>query len=131
LVFSTVHTNDAASAITRLVDMGVEPFLVASSLMAMMAQRLVRRVCQHCREAYQPTAEELKEVGLTPADVARAGNPTIYRAKGCDACGGSGHPGRAGNYELLLVGDDNPPLTPKKLGSSNIKRSGVHRGGRA
>ena len=84
LVFSTVHTNDAAGAITRLVDMGVEPFLVASSLTAVLAQRLVRRVCRDCREAYQPTDEELKEVGLTPEAVARAGNPPIYRAKGCD-----------------------------------------------
>jgi general secretion pathway protein E len=128
LVFSTVHTNDAASAITRLVDMGVEPFLVASSLMAMMAQRLVRRVCQHCREAYHPTAEELKEVGLTPEDVARAGNPTIYRAKGCEACGGSGYRGRTGIYELLMVDDDIRQLTLKNVDSSSIKRSGVQKG---
>jgi general secretion pathway protein E len=128
LVFSTVHTNDAASAITRLVDMGVEPFLVASSLMAVMAQRLVRRVCPHCREAYQPTAEELKEVALTPAAVARAGNPTIYRAKGCDACGGTGFRGRTGIYELLLVDDDIRQLTLKNVDSTSIKRSGVQKG---
>ena len=128
LVFSTVHTNDAASAITRLVDMGVEPFLVASSLMAVMAQRLVRRVCQQCREAYRPTAEELKEVGLTPDDVGRAGNPTVYRAKGCEACGGSGYRGRTGIYELLMVDDDIRQLTLKNVDSTSIKRSGVHKG---
>jgi general secretion pathway protein E len=128
LVFSTVHTNDAASAITRLVDMGVEPFLVASSLMAVMAQRLVRRVCPHCREAYQPTAEELKEVALTPDAVARAGNPSIYRAKGCDACGGTGFRGRTGIYELLLVDDDIRQLTLKNVDSTSIKRSGVAKG---
>ena len=128
LVFSTVHTNDAASAITRLVDMGVEPFLVASSLMAVMAQRLVRRVCQQCREAYRPTAEELKEVGLTPDGVARAGNPTVYRAKGCETCGGSGYRGRTGIYELLMVDDDIRQLTLKNVDSTSIKRSGVHKG---
>jgi general secretion pathway protein E len=128
LVFSTVHTNDAASAITRLVDMGVEPFLVASSLMAVMAQRLVRRVCLQCREAYRPTAEELKEVALTPEAVVRAGNPTIYRAKGCDACAGSGYRGRTGIYELLMVDDDIRQLTLKNVDSSSIKRSGVQKG---
>jgi general secretion pathway protein E len=128
LVFSTVHTNDAASAITRLVDMGVEPFLVASSLMAVMAQRLVRRVCPHCRESYRPTAEELKEVALTREAVARAGNPTIYRAKGCDACGGTGYRGRTGIYELLLVDDDIRQLTLKNVDSSTIKRTGVQKG---
>jgi len=94
----------------------------------MMAQRLVRRVCQHCREAYQPTAEELKEVGLTPQDVVQAGNPTIYRAKGCDACGGSGYRGRTGIYELLMVDDDIRQLTLKNVDSSSIKRSGVQKG---
>ncbi len=127
LVFSTVHTNDAASAITRLVDMGVEPFLVASSLTAVMAQRLVRRVCRECREAYRPTAEELKEVGLTPEAVAKAGNPPIYRAKGCEVCG-NGYRGRTGIYELLLVDDDIRQLALKNVDSTSIKRAGVHRG---
>jgi general secretion pathway protein E len=128
LVFSTVHTNDAASAITRLVDMGVEPFLVASSLTAVMAQRLVRRVCHHCREPYRPTAEELKEVALTPEAVARAGNPTIYRASGCEACGRTGYRGRTGIYEMLLVDDDIRQLALKNVDSSSIKRTGVQKG---
>jgi general secretion pathway protein E len=128
LVFSTVHTNDAASAITRLVDMGVEPFLVASSLTAVMAQRLVRRVCRECREPYQPTAEELKEVALTPEAVVQAGNPPIYRAKGCDVCGRNGYRGRTGIYELLLVDDDIRQLALKNTDSSTIKRAGVKKG---
>ena len=128
LVFSTVHTNDAASAVTRLVDMGVEPFLVASSLMAVMAQRLVRRVCSQCREAYKPTAEELKEVGLTPEAVTRAGSPTLYRAKGCDVCAGTGYRGRTGIYELLLVDDDIRQLTLKNVDSSSLKKAGVQKG---
>ncbi|HZJ53505.1 MAG TPA: type II secretion system ATPase GspE [Myxococcaceae bacterium] len=128
LVFSTVHTNDAASAVTRLVDMGVEPFLVASSLTAVMAQRLVRRLCPECREAYHPTAEELKEVGLTPEAVARAGNPTIYRAKGCDACGGNGYRGRTGIYEMLMVDDDIRQLALKNVDSGSMKKAGVAKG---
>ena len=128
LVFSTVHTNDAASAVTRLVDMGVEPFLVASSLTAVMAQRLVRRLCADCREAYPPTAEELKEVGLTPEAVARAGNPTIYRAKGCDVCGGNGYRGRTGIYEMLMVDDDIRQLALKNVDSGSMKKAGVAKG---
>jgi len=128
LVFSTVHTNDAASAVTRLVDMGVEPFLVASSLTAVMAQRLVRRLCPECREGYHPTAEELKEVGLTPEAVARAGNPTIYRAKGCDACGGNGYRGRTGIYEMLMVDDDIRQLALKNVDSGSMKKAGVAKG---
>ena len=128
LVFSTVHTNDAASAVTRLVDMGVEPFLVASSLTAVMAQRLVRRLCSECREAYRPTAEELREVGLTPEAVARAGNPTIYRAKGCESCGGNGYRGRTGIYEMLMVDDDIRQLALKNVDSNSMKKAGVAKG---
>jgi len=128
LVFSTVHTNDAASAVTRLVDMGVEPFLVASSLTAVMAQRLVRRLCPDCREAYRPTAEELREVGLTPEAVARAGSPTIYRAKGCDICGGNGYRGRTGIYEMLMVDDEIRQLALKNVDSNSMKKAGVAKG---
>jgi len=128
LVFSTVHTNDASSAITRLVDMGIEPFLVASSLMAAMAQRLVRRVCRECREAYRYTAEELKEVALTPEAVERAGNPTLYRAKGCDACARTGYRGRTGIYEMLMVDDDIRQLALMNVDSNTIKKAGVSKG---
>jgi len=128
LVFSTVHTNDAAGAITRLVDMGVEPFLVASSLTALLAQRLVRRLCTGCREAYRPTAEELAEVGMTPEQVARAGNPTLYRAAGCPACGQTGYRGRTGIYEFLPVDDEIRTLAIKNVDSNTIKKQAVKRG---
>src|SRR6185295_16258468 len=104
LVFSTVHTNDSAGAVTRLVDMGVEPFLVASSLTAILAQRLVRRLCRECRQQYEPSDDELKEVGLNRAELkARFGTTKIYRAVGCATCARNGYYGRSGIYELLIV----------------------------
>src|SRR5215467_3656308 len=106
LVFSTVHTNDSAGAVNRLVDMGVEPFLVASSLVAILAQRLVRRLCPDCRVAYQPTEEELREIGLSKERMKKAGVSQIYKASGCPSCGQNGYRGRSGIYEFLLVDDD-------------------------
>jgi len=100
LVFSTLHTNDAAGAVTRLVDMGVEPFLVASSVLAILAQRLVRVLCPACREAYAPAVEELQQFGLTAAELPEG---RLYRAAGCAACKSTGYRGRSGIYELLLV----------------------------
>ncbi len=100
LVFTTIHTNDAPSAFTRIIDMGIEPFLVASSLIAVLAQRLVRRLCPHCKEAYHPTAEELKELGLTRDFL--QGRP-FHRAVGCEECGQKGYSGRCGIHELLVV----------------------------
>ena len=128
LVFSTVHTNDAAGAITRLVDTGVEPFLVASSLTAVLAQRLVRRLCTACRAAYRPTAEELAEVGMTEEKVARAGNPPLYRAAGCAACGQTGYRGRSGIYEFLPVDDEIRTLAIKNVDSTTIKKQAIKRG---
>ena len=128
LVFSTVHTNDSAGAITRLVDMGVEPFLVASSLTAIVAQRLVRRLCMQCREAYQPTAEELREVGMKLDDVRKAGNPIIYRATGCPACSQNGYRGRTGIYEFMPVDDEIRQLVLKNVDAGTIKKAGVAKG---
>jgi len=128
LVFSTLHTNDAAGALTRLVDMGVEPFLVASSLTALLAQRLVRRLCTACREAYQPTAAELAEVGITPEQVAGAKNPIVYRAAGCAVCGQTGYRGRSGIYEFLPVDDEIRTLAIKNADSNTIKKQAVKRG---
>ncbi len=103
LVFSTLHTNDAPSAITRLIDMGVKPFLVASAIMAILAQRLVRILCPECKEPYDPTDVELRSVGLTRARI--EGN-TIYRPVGCSACNGTGYKGRKGAYELMEMTPD-------------------------
>jgi general secretion pathway protein E len=129
LVFSTVHTNDASSAITRLVDMGVEPFLVASSLTAVLAQRLVRRVCPDCRVQYSPTDEELKELTLNRALLKeRYGVERIYKATGCPSCNQNGYRGRTGIYELLLVDDSVRQLALKNVDSSTIKKAAMSHG---
>ena len=125
LVFSTVHTNDAAGAITRLIDMGVEPYLVGSSLIGVLAQRLVRVLCKECREAYLPTPEELKEIGLA-ADKQKP--RMIYRPKGCEVCNGTGYRGRTGIYEIMLVDDAIRELSVKKVDSGSIKRAAVQKG---
>jgi type IV pilus assembly protein PilB len=101
MVFTTLHTNDAPSALPRLVDMGCEPFLVSSAVRGILAQRLMRRVCPRCRQAYQPSREELLAFGLDPE--APAG--PWYRKQGCPACNGSGYKGRIGIFELLEVND--------------------------
>jgi len=100
LVFATLHTNDAVSAVTRLVDMGVEPFLLASSLIGVGAQRLVRRLCLECRKPFTADATQIKLLGFTPP------HGTLYSAQGCAACSGTGYRGRSGIYELLTVNDD-------------------------
>lgn len=99
LVLSTLHTNTAAGAITRLEDMGIEPFLLSSSLLAVLSQRLVRTLCAECREAYQPSAEERDMLLLAPD----AEQPTIYRAVGCPSCTHTGYRGRTGIHEMLVV----------------------------
>ena len=101
LVFSTLHTNDAPSALTRLVDMGVKPFLVAASVQAILAQRLIRVLCPHCKEEYSPDESELRSIGLSSGDVAGA----VYRSKGCDRCS-SGYLGRRGIFELMVMDDE-------------------------
>lgn len=103
LVFSTLHTNDAPGAVTRLVDMGVKPFLVATSLRAVMAQRLLRRVCKDCKEPYTPSAGEIRILGLTPEYLA---NHQFYKGKGCQTCGYTGYKGRIGIYEIFEVTED-------------------------
>ncbi len=103
LVFSTLHTNDAPSAITRMLDIGVKPFLVASALRAVMAQRLVRTICNECREAYDPTEMELRSLGLNSADYA---NAQLYRGHGCPRCNQSGFKGRKGIFEIFRVDDE-------------------------
>jgi general secretion pathway protein E len=128
LVFSTVHTNDAAGAVTRLVDMGVEPFLVASSLMGVLAQRLVRVLCKECRKAYIPTDEELKEIGITQQQVREAAGGMIYKPVGCPACNMTGYRGRNGIYEMMLVDDDVRQLILKNVDSGSIKKSAVSKG---
>ncbi len=126
LVLSTLHTNDAATAVTRLVDMGVEPFLVASSLLAVMAQRLVRVVCPDCRVPYLPTYEEMAKIGLSPEEVKKKG--FIYKSQGCPRCMKTGYAGRLGIYELLNVDDEIRHLILKNTDSTQIKRLAISKG---
>ena len=127
LVFSTIHTNDAAGAFTRLIDMGVEPFLVASSLLANLAQRLVRRLCIECKEAYVPSAVELAGIGLAPERLNNNGGH-IYRPRGCEKCLGTGYSGRSGIFELLEVTDDVRATVMKRSDASTIKRVALSQG---
>lgn len=122
LVLSTLHTNDAPSAITRLVDMGIEPFLVASSLVCVLAQRLVRVICPHCRESYAPSTQELSCLKLenTPSH--------LFRGKGCDKCLGKGYLGRTGIYELLEIKPDVRALIIEKKDAQAIRAAAVSTG---
>jgi type IV pilus assembly protein PilB len=103
IVFSTLHTNDAPSTITRMRDMGLEPFLITATVEAILAQRLVRRICEDCRTEFEPSAEMLMELNLTP-DMVRG--KKFYYGRGCDRCNNTGHRGRMGIYELLVADDD-------------------------
>jgi general secretion pathway protein E/type IV pilus assembly protein PilB len=103
LVFSTLHTNDAPSAVTRLVDMGVKPFLVATSIMGVMGQRLVRTICQHCREECTPDQQTVRALGLKPEE---AEGQTWYKGAGCEECKDSGYRGRKGIFEIMVVNDE-------------------------
>jgi type II secretion system protein E len=124
LVFSTVHTNDAPGAITRLLDMGIEPYLVASSLVGVLAQRLVRLLCPNCKQPFQPTPEDLREVSV-PAD--QAGAMTLYRAAACESCR-NGYLGRTGVFELLLVDDDVTRQILDKVSANEVKQRAVGKG---
>jgi type IV pilus assembly protein PilB len=102
LVLSTLHTNDAPGAVTRLVDMGVEPFLISSTLMAVLAQRLVRTVCKNCRTPFEPTETQLEMLNLSPHDV---GDKMFYYGRGCSTCNDTGYKGRRGIFELLIIAE--------------------------
>jgi len=125
LVLATLHTNDAVSAVTRLVDMGVEPFLLASSLIGVGAQRLVRRLCLECRKPFAADTAQLRALGLAPTD------GTLYSAQGCGACNGSGYRGRTGIYELLTVDDDLRRLIHDRVSEQTLRAHAVARGMRS
>jgi len=117
LVLATLHTNDAASAVTRLADMGVEPYLLASSLLGVLAQRLVRTLCPACRTAAAPTAGESKllvDLGLSPSKA-------VWNAPGCAACNDSGYRGRTGVYELLIVDESIRRLIHDQAGEPKLR----------
>ncbi|MFO0673634.1 MAG: ATPase, T2SS/T4P/T4SS family, partial [Polyangiaceae bacterium] len=154
LVLSTIHTNDAPGAITRMVDMGVEPFLIRSSVIGILAQRLVRVLCPHCKEPYAAQDFELEQLGLTaeriawrkrraeqsskyfprelvlqdPLVAAMERRPVFYKQKGCDRCTNTGFSGRRGIYELMLMDDAIGPLVLKNADAQTVKRAAVDQG---
>jgi type IV pilus assembly protein PilB len=125
LVFSTLHTNDAPSAITRLIDMGVPAYLVASSVIAVMAQRLVRVVCQKCKMPYTPSDALIEAAGLTPDQVARA---NFTKGRGCSSCQGSGFRGRLGIFELMIMSSKLRELTFHSAPTEEIRRTAIAEG---
>jgi len=125
LVFSTLHTNDAASAVTRLIDMGIEPFLVTSSIVAIIAQRLVRVLCPHCKEVYEPDEESLANLGLSRSVLK---NNTFYRKKGCNLCMQTGFRGRSAIFEILTVDDEIKRLVLKTSDANQINELAIKRG---
>ena len=130
LVLSTLHTNDAASAVTRLLDMGIEPFLISSSVLAMAAQRLVRVLCPECREPGRPEVETLRELGLGPDDdQVRRGE--WFLSRGCDGCRETGYRGRTGVYELMTIDDPIRRLIMERANASMVRSAAVQRGMRS
>ncbi|HCB13851.1 MAG TPA: type II secretion system protein GspE [Gammaproteobacteria bacterium] len=118
LVLSTLHTNSAVGAITRLRDMGVEPFLLSSSLIGVLAQRLVRKLCPHCKQPHSATATDLETLGINPA----AAPPTLYTPAGCERCNQSGYRGRTGIFELVIVDDAMQSLIHEGKGEQEMER---------
>ena len=125
LVLSTLHTNDASGAPTRLLDMGVEPFLVGSSLLGIVAQRLIRKVCTKCRKEYTPNDIELQELGVEREQVR---GYHFYKAQGCPSCSESGYSGRTVVHELMLVDDEIRQMIVKAMDSNSIKKKAVEKG---
>ena len=123
LVFSTLHTNDSASAITRLVDIGVEPFLISSSVLAVVAQRLIRVLCRNCKQPYTPDKSTLERIGITPDQFQES---TIYRAVGCENCFQTGYKGRTGIFEIMLLDSSLKSLILTTYDSSQIKNAALN-----
>ncbi|HEV7867634.1 MAG TPA: ATPase, T2SS/T4P/T4SS family [Chthoniobacteraceae bacterium] len=125
LVFTTLHTNDAPGAVTRLVDMGVEPFMISSSLEGVLGQRLIRKICLNCRTAYEPTEAALAQLGLSPHEI---GDKNFYYGKGCDTCNNTGYKGRKGIYELLDMSDPVRELINQRAPSVVLKQKAIELG---
>ncbi|HUT45115.1 MAG TPA: ATPase, T2SS/T4P/T4SS family, partial [Sedimentisphaerales bacterium] len=125
LVFSTLHTNDSAGAVSRLLDLGVEPYLVSSSLIAIIAQRLVRKVCPDCKEPVKPSHHELIELGLGKMD---NGSGKFFVGAGCERCFQTGYRGRTGIYEMMLIDAETQNLIYKRESAGVIKRNALNKG---
>lgn len=122
LVFSTLHTNDSAGAITRLVDIGIEPFLISSSVIAVAAQRLVRVLCEKCKEPYNPDEVTLHNIGIDPGDIS---GPAVFRAKGCEHCFNTGYRGRIGIFEILEMENKLKSLILKSFDANRIQEEAM------
>jgi type IV pilus assembly protein PilB len=125
LVLSTLHTNDSPGAITRLVDMGVEPFLISSTLMAVLGQRLVRTICKDCRTPFEPTENQLSLLNLSPHDL---GDKVFYYGRGCSTCNDTGYKGRKGIFELLVVNDSIRGLINERAPTVVLRQKAVELG---
>ncbi|HZJ15865.1 MAG TPA: ATPase, T2SS/T4P/T4SS family [Chthoniobacteraceae bacterium] len=125
LVLSTLHTNDAPGAVTRLMDMGVEPFLISASLEGVLGQRLIRKICLKCKTEYEPTEQVLQQLGLSPHEI---GDKRFYYGKGCDACNNTGYKGRKGIYELLDVTDPIREMINERAPSVVLKQKAIELG---
>lgn len=125
LVLSTLHTNDAPGAVTRLIDMGVEPFLISSTLMAVLAQRLVRTICKRCRTPFEPTENQLALLNLTPHDI---GDKMFYYGRGCSACNDTGYKGRKGIFELLVISEPIRVLINERAPAAVLKQKAIELG---
>jgi type IV pilus assembly protein PilB len=125
LVLSTLHTNDASGAVTRLVDMGVEPFLISSTLLAVLAQRLIRKVCKNCRTPFEPTESQLAQLNLSPHDL---GDRSFFYGRGCPACNDNGYKGRKGIYELLVVTDPVRNLINERAPTVVVRQKAIEMG---
>ena len=125
LVFTTLHTNDAPAAIARLMDLGLEPFLITATLEAVIAQRLIRRICTNCKTDYHPTEEQLMELNLRPDDV---GDRLFYYGKGCDYCNDTGYRGRMGIYEVMVINDALREMIMERKSTALLRREAVKQG---
>jgi general secretion pathway protein E len=125
LVFSTLHTNDSAGAVSRMLDLGAVPYLLNSSLLAVIAQRLVRLICPHCKIEYTPSAKELEELDIESGKVPGG---VLYRGTGCKACAETGYLGRTGIYEILVVEDVVKKQIGRQISAAEIKKTAVNRG---
>jgi type II secretory ATPase GspE/PulE/Tfp pilus assembly ATPase PilB-like protein len=125
LVLSTLHTNDSAGAVTRLVEMGIEPFLCASAVIGVLAQRLARMICPNCKESYAPPLESVRRFGLTAFTDAEI---TFYRGRGCDHCKMTGYKGRTGIFELLTISDRIRGLILQRSSTAEVRQCAVEEG---
>ena len=125
LVFSTLHTNDAPTTVTRLIDIGVKPYLIASTLEAVISQRLVRKICTSCKEEYEPSDESLMELNLTKADIK---GKRFFRGKGCNNCNNIGYKGRMGIYEIILMNSEIRRLITEQASTNTIKMAAKNNG---